>query len=345
MSNVVRTITEKRLRAIMTHLLEKAGVSSDHAERCAAIYGTANLRGIDTHGIRLLPGNLKRILGGAVNPRATVRLLADAGALVVLDGDRGLGAVVGSIAMSRAIEVARKSGIGCVAARNSNHYGASGAFTMMAIDAGMIGISFSNCGQVMTIEGTVGRTVGNNPLAIGAPGPLFPVVLDMATSVASLGRIGVARREGKALPEEWIVQNSDQMRNMVLRHFGGAKGSGLAVMLEILTGVLSGEGMHRALNYNAREEPDRATHTQIAIAPDLILPRDRFLDAIGEMIRRLKAADRAPGVEEVRLPGERAWRETLKRRRDGIPLDEEVVKSLDDAARELGTTVPWGTGG
>lgn len=325
----------------MTHLLVSVGVPTDDAERCAHVYGTASIRGIDTHGIRLLPGNLRRIVGGGINPRPSIAELANAGAFVIIDGDRGLGPVVGALAMDRAIDLARSSGIGCAVARNSNHYGASGAFVMRAIDAGMIGVSFSNCGQMMTIEGTVSRTIGNNPVSIGAPGPDFPLVLDMATSVASLGRIGMRRREGKPLPDEWVVQDAEHMRTLVLRHFGGAKGSGLAIMLEVLSGILSGAGAHRLLTYDARRESDGSAHTQIAIDIGRMLSRDRYDEQVRELVTRLKSAERAPGVDEVRVPGERAWQETLRRRRDGIPLEDDTVKALDEVAREIGTAVPW----
>lgn len=341
MSTVVRTVSEERLKAIMTHLLVAVSVPQEDADRCAYIYWTASVRGIDTHGIRLLPGNIRRILGGAINPRPSILEVANAGALVILDGDRGLGPVVGAVAMDRAIGVARRNGIGCAVARNSNHYGASGAFVMRAIDAGMMGISFSNCGQMMTIEGTTSRTIGNNPIAIGAPGPDFPMVLDMATSVASLGRIGMRRRDGKPLPDEWVVQETDRTRDLILRHFGGAKGSGLAIMLEVLSGVLSGAGAHRLLNYNAREESDGAAHTQIAIDTDLVQSRDRYDEHMRELVARLKSAECAPGVNEVRLPGERAWRETLERRQNGIPIDDDTAKALDGIATEIGTAVPW----
>jgi ureidoglycolate dehydrogenase (NAD+) len=193
----------------------------------------------------------------------------------------------------------------------------------------------------MTIEGTVSRTIGNNPMAIGAQGPDFPLVLDMATSVASLGRVHMWRGEGKPLPAEWVVGGVDRAQDVVLRHFGGAKGSGLAIMLEVLSGVLSGAGPHRLMTYDARKESDGAVHTQIAIDAQRLSSPARWEQNIRELVARLRSADRAPGVDEVRLPGERAWQETLKRRRDGIPIDPGTVKALDDIAREVGTSVPW----
>ena len=342
MTQPTRFVSEDRLKAVISHLLQAVDVPPEHARHAAYILTMADLRGISSHGVRLLPGNIKRILGGAINPRPRISEAARIGALAILDGDAGMGMIVGALAMEHAIGIAREHGVGWVMVRRSNHYGASGSFVMQAIEVGMAGISISNCGPMMTVEGTVSRTIGNNPMAIGAPGPEFPVVLDMATSVASLGRIWMTRRKGEPIPDEWVLQPADATRETVLRHFGGAKGSGLAIMLEVLTSVCSGAGVPRDMRlHSPRSQADHTVHTQVAIDVSRALPREQYADAMTGLIARLRAAERAPGVEEVRLPGERAWRETLKRRREGIPLEEDIVKSLEEIAAEIGTAVPW----
>ena len=342
-TDMPRVVSEERLSTIVTSLLRALDVSSDHAERAARALVAADLRGVSSHGVRLLPGNMKRIIGGGINARADVREVADVGSMLILDGDTGLGMAVGSVAMSRAIDVAAERGMGWVMARNSNHYGASGAFALQAVEAGMIGISISNCGTMMSIEGTEERAIGNNPVAFAVPTPDFPMVLDMATSVASIGKIGMTRAAGKPVPDDWLVKERDDVGRMVLRHFGGAKGSGFAIMMEVLTGVLSGGAVLSDIRFdNDRVEPHRAVHTQIAIRPDAILPEGVFEERAKRLVDELHAAPTAPGVDEILLPGERAWRETVKRRRDGIPIAGPAAERLDEAAAEVGETIDWG---
>jgi L-2-hydroxycarboxylate dehydrogenase (NAD+) len=335
-------VTENHLTDICTELLQALQVPSDHAVRAARILVEADLRGVSSHGVRLLTWNIDRIVGGGVNPRANVREISNAGAVVILDGDAGLGMTVGSLAMSRAIELAREQGIGWVMVRNSNHYGASGSFALMAVEQNMIGISISNCGPMMSIEGTEDRVIGNNPVAFGIPTPEYPMVLDMATSVASIGKIGMTRRAGIEVPAEWLVKERDDSGKMVLRHFGGAKGSGFAIMMEALTGALAGGAVLSDIRFDRdRIEPQGAVHTQIAIDPSRILPDGEFAERAKHMVDELHTARPAPSFEEVLLPGERAWRETLRRRRDGIPMEPDAVERLEEAGTKIGVDIHW----
>jgi len=342
MPDIVRIVSEERLIALMTHLLEAAGMSADLACRAARVLATADMRGIVSHGVRLLPGNIARIRGGAINPRPAIHEVGGCGAMVILDGDHGLGMAVGSVAMDRAIELAREHGIGWVNARNTCHYGASGSYVMMAVETGMIGVSISNTLPMMSIEGTISRTIGNNPLAIGVPGPDFPLVLDMATSVASLGKIGVTRRAGRPIPGEWLTQQAAEGQEQVLRHFGGAKGSGLAIMTEVLTGVLAGGCVLHEVRFDRpREEAEGVSYAQVAIRPDVVLPKAQYEDGMRRLVAQLKAGKPGPDITEVLLPGERAWRETLRCRKEGIPIEADVAAALEKSAAELGTSVPW----
>lgn len=342
MSDSPRIVSEDRLKELCVTLLRGLGLPADHARRAAYIMVGADLRGVYSHGVRLLVGNARRIQGGGVNPRAEITEVSGTGAITVLDGDGGLGMAVGSVAMDRAISMAEEHGIGWVMVRNSNHYGASAPFAMMAIERGMIGISVSNCGPMMTIEGTEERTIGNNPLAIGLPTPDFPMVLDMATSVASIGKIGMTRRAGKEIPESWLVKERDDSGHMVLRHFGGPKGSGLAIMTEVITGALAGGKILSEIQFSRdQEEPHGVTHTQIAINPEAILPDGAFAERAKTMVDELHRAPLAPGFDEILLPGERAWRETVRARSEGIPVDADTVDRFETLASDLGVELDW----
>jgi len=338
-----QSISEEQLKSIAVHLLKTVDVPDDHARRTADILVTADLRGVRSHGIRLISGNIRRIIEGGINPKPEISTVAETPCMIILDGDAGMGMAVGSVAMDMAVDAAREYGIGWVMARNTNHYGASGSFVMPPIEAGMVAMSMANCAPMMTIEGTLDRTVGNNPMAIGAPAPDFPLVLDMATSVASIGKIGMTRRVGGIIPDEWLVTAKDESGYQVLRHFGGAKGSGLAVILEVLTGVLSGGSVMSGINFtNPMTESNGVTATQVVINPTKLISSDEYEDSMQRMVAELKEAKPGPGVKEVLLPGERAWRQTLECRQNGIPLEDDVVESLEEIADRVGTEIPWG---
>jgi len=342
MSDPARFVSETRLIAIICHLFETAGVPQGHAQLAARVLAVADLRGVSSHGMRLIGYNIHRLQHGGANPRPNIRPVTCFGALEALDGDFGMGMVCASVAMERAIAHAIESGIGCVTVRQSNHCAACGAYALMAVECGLIGIALSNTPPNMAIEGAADRAIGNNPLAIGAPGPDFPVVLDMAMSVASGGRMGTLRRAGKSIPSEWVIMSPDG--KPVMRPFGGPKGSGLAVMVEILTGVLAGGAILSQQSPGrgfSATTADNCTQTAIAINLHALVSEDRYNVTIRQLVAELKAVARAPGIEEILLPGERAWQETLRRRAEGIPLEPDVVEMLESLAQELGTAVPW----
>jgi len=334
-------VSEECFHANIVHLLSAAGVPEDHARRTARILVTAELRGVSTHGVGMLPGNVRRIMGGGITAKPNIREVARFGSLAIIDGDNGIGMATGSVGMELAAEIAKEHGIGWVMVRNGNHYGASGAFAMLALDDDMIGLSIAQCMPKMSIEGTRNAAIGNNPFAIAIPCPAFPLVLDMATSVVAGSRVYRASRAGNC-PPEWVARPIEEGESIVFKHFGGAKGSGIAIMTEVLSGVLAGG---RVLNEivipNSQVDPDHVVFTQAVIDPYALLEKAEFDERMMKLVEQLKSAEPAPGVDEVMLPGERAWRETLKRRRDGIPVAESMISRYDALAEELGTTITW----
>lgn len=328
-----RTVTERKLTSIVVQLLTATGMPEEHARKAAYVLITGEMRGLAAHGLELLCGNIRRLRGGSLNPRPDIRNVGEIGSLTLLDGDRGMGMVVGAVGMDLAIEAARRAGLGWVMIRRSNHYGACGSFAMMAVEQGMIGISISNCGPIMAVEGALSRVIGNNPIAIGAPWRGFPLVLDMAMSSTALGRVILMERDGKPVPDEWFVKPFVTASQAVLKPIGGPKGSGLAIMMEVLTSVVSGGDVPLP--------GGETSHTQIALDPVRLIPKERYEATIEQLVTRLKSAERAPGIDEVRLPGEYEWRLTEKMRREGIPLAGGIVADMERTAAELGTTISW----
>jgi len=229
---MTRIVSEDRLNAIAADLLAATGVPDSDATLAARALVFADMRGTTSHGVRLLAANLRRLTGGAANPRPKFETVVALGAIETWDGGCGLGMVCGARAMDRAVELANDHGIGSVLVRRSNHWGASGAYADIAVQSGHFGIAVSNSSPLMAVEGAVVRTIGGNPLAFGAPGPDFPMIFDIAMTVAAGGRVARMRRAGEPVPDEWFIPSSGPDDRPAFRPFGGPKGSGLAVMME-----------------------------------------------------------------------------------------------------------------
>ena len=327
---------------VIARVIEAAGVPERNARLAAGILADADLRGVHSHGVRLLFGNLKRMAGGAINPRAVPEEVVCFGNVTILDAHQAFGPVAGALAMERAIAHAREHTLGYVIVRNSNHYGSAGSFAMMAVREGFMAIATSVCGPTMAIHGGVERLIGTNPICVAVPGPEHPILFDMATSTAAIGKVGVLRKQGIELPAEWFADRDVNTPPNVLAPVGGPKGSGLALMLEILNGALAGGAVLSQMKpEDPSVDPDRGTHTMIVIDhTKLIAPAD-YEASMRRLITELKGARREPGVEEILLPGERSWRTMQERLRNGVPVSEDTVAALEQAAKDLGATIDW----
>jgi len=344
MAETIRLVSPERLTDICVHLFKAAGATADHAERTAWVLVTTSLRGVDSHGVRLVGRNVGRMLGGGITCDPDIRPLVQAGPVELWDSDFSSGLAGCLVTMERAVELAHEHGVGWVNVRNGNHNAACGTYVLRAAELGCASICISNCNPAMAYTGTVSRSIGNNPMAWGAPGGRFPIVLDMAMSVASGGRMGMMRRRGEEMPEEWIVRHPDPTRRPVQRPFGDYKGAGLAVMNELLTGLLAGgptlKGLGKGAGFN-REIPDNVSFVNVAIDVRRLFSEEEYDQRIRRMVDELKAAEKDDNTGEILMPGERAWLESEKRRREGIPLDEDGVRMFEETAEELGVDITW----
>lgn len=344
-----RVVSEARLREVAFGLFRTAGLSEDHAGRAVQSLVLSDVRGVSSHGVRFLAPSIRRLEGPGANATPDVRPISQAGAMELWDGDYGLGIVVGSVVMDRACELAAERGIGFVTVRHSNHYGAGGGYVSQAVERGFIGVALSNSSLGIAIHGSNGRVIGNNPIALGAPTPSFPLILDMCAGIASGMRIKLMRDAGIPIPENWYVQSEDPDVRPPMVPMGGpdgsgAKGSGIAIMSEVLTGAIAAGGMladlMRGIGYS-KDIPDDSCHTMIAIDPGAVLPEGVFAERMERLVSELKSAPPADGIDEIRLPGEHAWREARYRRKYGIQVPADVVESIEEVAAELGVTVAW----
>lgn len=326
----------------------KLKVSEADAQIAADVLLSADLRGVDSHGIiRLHSYYGQRLVDGRIDPLSPVTTLRESGVTLALDGGNGLGQVVGHQAMTRCIEKAEASGAALVTVRNSNHYGIAGYFAMMALPYDMIGISLTNSRPL--VAPTYGRTavVGTNPIAVAVPaGEERPFVLDMATSIVPIGRINVYSKAQEEIPDGWGVDREGQVSrdpNAVIN--GGAllplggsdlmrgyKGYGLSLLVDLLSGVLSGAAFADQVGKPNDSSPGtNVGHFFAAIKIEALRDLVGFKTDMDEIIRLLKDAPKVEGQERIYIHGEKEFERADLCRKQGIPLMETVVAFLKEA--------------
>ena len=343
----ITLVDHHKLTRFVAAAFEKLGVPPQDAAIAANVLVLADLRGVDTHGvIRFNPGSwyVKWLRDGEMSPAPKIHIVSDAGSSALLDGDRGIGMVIGHRAMELAIEKAKVSGVGMVGVCNSRHFGMSAYYAMQALPHDMIGIAMTNAGrQVVPTFGSEAR-FGTNPICFAAPAQKeLPFVIDMATTTAAAGKLEVAARRGASIPLGWALDEKAQpttdpriaQKARLLLPLGGTreggshKGYGLAILVEILCGVLT--GTVTALNQNQ----DPRGHFFAAIKIDAFRPVNDFKNDMDRLINELKSTRPIEGQERVYVAGEIEF-ETAKRRAEkGIPLLGSVIKGLRDVGQQL----------
>ncbi|MCL6612056.1 MAG: Ldh family oxidoreductase [Peptococcaceae bacterium] len=337
--------SQQKIFQFCQDLLQGAGVPPEDATIVADVLLDASLEGIDTHGISRLPVYLTRIQSGRINPRPDIKVNRASPSLAGVDGDNGLGQLVAVRSMQVAIKMARETGVGAVAARRSNHYGASSYYCKMASSCGMAGMAFTNTPPGIPPWGGKKAYFGTNPVAFAFPGKNRPVVIDMSSSTVARGNIILAAKEGKPIPEGWAIDGQGRpttdpraaLEGAVLP-MAGPKGYAMALAVEILSGVLSGSayGPRVGWIYDDSTEPVDIGHFFLAVDIDKLMPLDRFLDRMNHMVREIKSSPRAEGIEEIFIPGERRFNTAERRSREGIPVSGQLLEELNRLARDLG---------
>jgi LDH2 family malate/lactate/ureidoglycolate dehydrogenase len=338
------------LRAFSTGVFQAAGLSAEHAAISSDCLVAADLRGTHSHGLIRLPFLVRRLAEGGANPTPDIRVEREAAATAVINGDGGLGAVTAHHAMMLAMDKAAAAGVGLVVARNSDFIGTCAYSAMLALERDMIGLTWTNGAPGMAPWGGRRNTIGNNPLGIAAPaGEQPPVVLDMAMSVSAGGRVRLAAKQGQKVPTGWLVDRDghDTEDPGALEEGGallplGHKGYGLAVMGEILAGVLADAGVLGEIP-PWFAVPDRRTgsgHLHLAI--DIAAFRDPvgFRQRVDGLAATLQATPLRQGADRILLPGERAARTAEVQARTGIPVSEPVIADLRRLASSYGLADP-----
>lgn len=347
--NYVR-VSKDELFSFVVKVLMKLGVPRGDSEIVADNLIMADLRGIESHGVQRLKRYVDGILSGGINLKPKVRIVREGLSYALLDGDGGLGQVVGYKAMKLAIEKAKESGVGVAVVRNSNHYGIAGYYALMAAEVGMIGISMTNSRPLVAPTGGVERFLGTNPIALAAPTKDKPFLLDMATSVVPIGKLEVYRRKGKPIPEGWAIDGEGNITTDVERVFnggallplggfgelfGGHKGYGLSVMVDILAGILSGGTWSRHVK-NTSEKHSEVDHFFMAINIEAFVPLEEFKEKMSRMIEELKSSKRHRDFDRIWIHGEKGFLTMETRLKVGIPIYRKVLEELNQIAESIG---------
>ncbi|WP_202079036.1 Ldh family oxidoreductase [Caldalkalibacillus salinus] len=305
----------------------------------------ADLREIHSHGFLRLPIYVERIQKELIRNQAKITESNENDVLAVLDGHYSAGQVVAYQAMQKSIEKAEQSGIGVVAVKNSNHFGISAYYSLMAAQQDKIGIVISNVSPLMPAVGGAEKVIGNNPLSIAAPtGETDPMVLDMALSNTSFGKVLFAKEKGQEVPEGWGVDEKgrsttdpDQIINGgFLSPVGGPKGFGLAVMAEVLTGVLSGGHFSKMIPsmYDVSQKQS-ISHFMLTIDIKQLISLELYYESMKQLVSYIKESKKAEGANQIYLPGEIEFLKEKRNKEQGIPMEEKTFNKINEMAKAL----------
>jgi LDH2 family malate/lactate/ureidoglycolate dehydrogenase len=352
----------EQLLSFTDTVFQKIGCPAKDARTAAVALLSADLRGIDSHGVARLIGYIRLKEAGRANTTPALRVIHETPSTAVVDGDSGLGLVVAPFAMQVAIDKARNVGTGWVSVQNSNHFGIAGYHALRAVNEDMIGIAMTNASALVAPTFSVERLLGTNPICVAVPaGEEPPFVADLATTTAANGKLEILQRIGEAAPPGWI-QDKDghpstdphalKTGGALLplggdRDHGSHKGYALGAVVDILSAVLSGA------NYGPWVPPFPAYvpmptgipgkgigHFFGAMRIDAFRPSGEFKHHMDNWIRRFRSATPAPGQERVLIPGDPEREMEALRLREGIPLLPAVVEDLKNLAEKLGVQFP-----
>ncbi|WP_315834856.1 Ldh family oxidoreductase [Bradyrhizobium prioriisuperbiae] len=331
-----------------SRLLMSAGTPAAHARIVATALVDADIEGLASHGTMLLPMYLDRILSGSIAPAAEGVVVSDTGTQAVIDAQNGLGHVVAERATQLCVANARTHGLAAVAVRNAFHFGAAGRFARSIAQEGCIGIVMANTRPLLPAPGGAERVVGNNPIAIAVPSTGDPIVLDLALSAGAMGKIRLADSQGRPIPDGWAstadgfpTTNAAEAIKGMLLPAAGAKGFGLALMIDMLAGGLSSGAIGDEVQplYGDLSKPYGCSNLFLAIDIKGFRAVRDFEGAVSAFAGKIRQSRRVPQAEPVRLPGDRAA--GAHAAFDGIcHVAATTISALRTSAQRLNVAIP-----
>lgn len=349
-------VDESKLAAIpqetLRKAIEKICMAADLSAADAAIIADAMIlshqRGVDTHGVRALPNYIRRFRAGSLNARPSMVIEKETPLSAMVDADNALGHIAGHYAMEIAIKKARETGIGMVGVRNSNHFGMTAYFSMLAQRQGLIGFACTNAGARMAPTGGTTPCYGNDPWSFAFPyaNGDIPVVVDMANSVVANSNINIAKKLGTKIPTTWALTKDgevtdDPQKAVLLQPFGGYKGYALSVVIEALTGALVGASFSKDTgSIFSMEKGQNLGHFFMALDVNLFTTIEKFTAHMEEFCNTIKSSGLAVNSRGVFLPGEIEYRKLLNHERDGyFRIPKEFIVDLNTLSNEIGADV------
>ncbi len=330
----------ERLKWFSRAVFERLGVRPGDAAVAAEILVASDLRGIESHGMPRLRAYLDRIAAGAINLEATPTIDRETAVTAAVDGHNGIGLSVAHWAMDLCVRKAQASGLAFVTVRRSNHFGIAGYYATMALERGLIGLAATNAAPLMVPPHARRPLLGTNPVAMAVPaGKERPFVLDIALTTVAWGKVEIARREEHPIPLGWALdehgnptEDPAAALKGTLLPVGGPKGYGMSVVLDIISGVLSGATFGKGLGGPGGGHFFQATDVEA------FMPLDEFKKLMGDLVDQIKNSQLAPGSSGIFLPGEIEYTLKQQRLREGIPMTAVVVEEINQTARELGSS-------
>lgn len=340
------------LEGLALEALAICGLSPEDARAATEVLVTTDTWGVYTHGTKSLRGYARRLRGGGLNPRGKPAVVREGPAWAVVDGNSSIGMVTAIFAMETAIAKARACGIGFTTVKNSCHFGAAGYYAQLAVHHGMVGQAMASDTASVTAPGSRGPVLGSNPFAFAAPaGEEPPVLLDVSTAAVAGGKIRIAATFGQPIPATWLVDHEGvptldpnlYPHQASLTPMAGHKGYGLALMIEVLSGLLSGAALTSAIGSWIDSDPSLPTdhgHAFLALDVGAFFPLDQYKRRMDGLIREIRQAPKAKGQERIWLPGEKEWEARQRALKQGIDLPSDVRDSLAGLVADLGLTAP-----
>lgn len=332
------TINHEEAKQYVVNKLVAAGLMESYAEKVAEILIHADLRNVNSHGVLRTEHYVNRLKAGGINPNANITFNQTAPTTGIVDGDNGFGHVIGDFAIEKAIQMAKENGIGMVTVMNSSHCGALSYFVQKAAEANLIGIAMSHTDKIVVPFGGKNSFLGTNPIAYGIPAKKHkPFILDMATSTVALGKVLQHKEEGKSIPEGWGVDENGQTvtdpdKVVSLTPFGGPKGYGLSLIVDIFSGLLAGAtfGPHIGKMYEDLDKKRHLGHYFCVFNPTNFIDLETFLARMDQMIDELHESEPAPGFSKVYIPGEIEQQNEENNLVNGITIAKSVYDYLTE---------------
>lgn len=338
-------VSAEALEALVRDIFQRCGMSRKDAGLLAETLVVADLRGVHSHGVLRVPDYVHKLTRGGVDPRGRPRVVKDSPAAIVVDGGNSMGQIGAAFAMRQVIERARTANLAAAGVRGSNHCGALAYFAMLALPENMIGVATTNALPTMAPWGGADKILGINPLAVAIPaGEEDSLALDIAFSASSHGKLRVYHQKGHPIPPDWAFDadgrptiDTAAALDGLLQPIGGYKGTGLALVMGVLSTLLSGASYGTELG-NMTDGPKAGEdgHFFLALNVAAFEEIDRFKRRMDEVIRQIREGRRAPGVDRIYAPGGLEAETERRYRREGIPLNAATLEDIRRTARQLG---------